>query len=80
MVKDLTFEQFKDVIYGLSNIVKTPIKVSTCDISECGNEKIYMWLIAAYNFKAQTIATDSQTIDKWLDDIKDISMVELFDV
>lgn len=79
MVKELTFEQFEDLILSLCNIAKTPIYVDTCDISECGNEKIYMWLICNHNFRAQTITADNQTICKWIDKIKDISMVKLVD-
>lgn len=79
MVKDLTFEQFKDLITTLGNIAITPIMVSTCDISECGKEQIYMYLIYNHNFRAQTRAANSQSICKWIDKIKDISMVKFID-
>lgn len=79
MVKDLTFEQFEDLILSLSNIARTPIKVSTCDISRGNDEKIYMWLVYNHNFRAQTITDNNQTICKWIDKIKDISMVKLID-
>lgn len=79
MVKDLTFEQFEDLIATLTNIAKTPIYVFTTDISECGNEKIYMWLIYNHNFKAQSITADNQTICKWIDRIKDFGMVKVID-
>lgn len=66
MVKDLTLEQFKDLVIELAynfalKSSKYKIYIDTYDVSENGIEKIYMQLTYNYNFKASTICVDNDT-------------------
>lgn len=61
MIKDLTLEQFKDLVIELAYMTNYKIYIDTYDVSEKGIEKIYMQLTYNCNFKASTICVDNDT-------------------